>query len=89
MRIGRRLVLAGGPPNASRRPVVELRLLEWATPALSSHANAEVHAQIMADLQGMMPDELVVSLRQAGISTPEGKLTEHYANQGEAMGAKE
>ena len=42
----------------------------------------------MADLQGMTPDELVVSLGQAGISTPEGKLTEHYANQGEAMGAK-
>lgn len=43
----------------------------------------------MADLQGMTPDELVVSLGQAGISTSEGKLTEHYANQGEAMSAKE
>lgn len=89
MRIGRRLVLAGGPPNASRRPVVELRLLKWATPALSSHANAEVLARITVDLQGMTPDDLVVSLGQAGIFTPAGKLTEHYANQGEAVGAKE
>jgi hypothetical protein len=64
-------------------------VLKWATPALNSHANAEVHARIMADLPGMTPDELVVPLGQAGISTPEGNLTEHYANQGETMGAKE
>ena len=65
------------------------RRSESASVRLPPHANAEVHARIMADLQGMTPDQFMVSLVQAGICTPDGKLTEHYADQGEALDAAE
>jgi len=70
------------------QPVVPRRS-ESASVRLPPHANAEVHARIMADLQGMTPDQFMVSLVQAGICTPDGKLTEHYADQGETLGAEE
>ena len=62
---------------------------ETAAVRLPPHANAEVHARIMADLQGMTPAEFMVSLVQAGICTPDGKLTEHYADHDEAPDAEE
>jgi hypothetical protein len=46
---------------------------------LPPHANAEVHAQIMADLEKMTPADFLASLVQAGICTADGQLTEHYA----------
>lgn len=62
---------------------------ETASVHLPPHANAEVHARIMADLQGMTPAEFMVSLIQAGICAPDGNLTEHYAPQNEAPDAEE
>jgi hypothetical protein len=56
---------------------------------LPPHANAEVHARIMADLRRMTPAEFLVSLVHAGICTPDGKLTEHYAQPDEAPDAEE
>lgn len=70
------------------QPVVPSRS-EPASVRLPRHANAEVHARIMVDLHAMTPDEFMVSLVQAGICTPDGKLTEHYADQGEALDAEE
>ena len=51
-----------------------------ATVRLPPHANEEAHARLMADLQGMTSDEFMVTLVQAGICTPDGKLTEYYAS---------
>lgn len=62
---------------------------ETAAVRLPPHANAEVHARIMADLQGMTPAEFMDSLIQAGICAPDGNLTEHYVTQNEAPDAEE
>lgn len=45
------------------------------------HANAEVHKRIMAKLAKMIPREVFESAVRAGIYTPDGKLTEHYADR--------
>lgn len=60
------------------------------TPArLPPHTNAEVHARIMADLRRMTPTEFMTTLVQAGICTPDGKLTEHYVERDEGPDAEE
>lgn len=45
------------------------------------HANAEVHKRIMAKLAKMTPREVFETAVRAGIYTPDGKLTEHYAER--------
>jgi hypothetical protein len=42
------------------------------------HANAEVHARIMADLRKMTPHEVFLTAVESGIYTPDGQLTAHY-----------
>jgi hypothetical protein len=42
------------------------------------HANAEVHARIMAELEKMTSAEFFQTLVDAGIYTPDGQLTEHH-----------
>jgi hypothetical protein len=64
-------------------------LVEPAPVRLPLHANAEVHARIMADLKQMTPAEFLETLVQAGICTPDGKLTEHYAEGAEGPDAAE
>lgn len=46
------------------------------------HANAEVHARIMARLAAMTPQEFLQSSVRAGILTPDGQLAEHYRDNG-------
>lgn len=45
---------------------------------LPPHANAKVHARIMADLERMTPEQIFQTAVRAGIYTPDGRLTEHY-----------
>ncbi len=43
----------------------------------------------MADLRRMTPTEFMTTLVQAGICTPDGKLTEHYVERDEGPDAEE
>ena len=44
------------------------------------HANAKIHERIMAKLAKMSPHEVFLTAVRAGIYTPDGRLTEHYAD---------
>jgi len=46
---------------------------------LAPHANAEGHRLFMAWISKATPEEVFQSLVDAGIYTPDGKLTERYA----------
>jgi C-terminal processing protease CtpA/Prc len=59
------------------KPRFSLRGLDSVPP----HANAEVHERIMAKLKRMTPHEIFLTLVDAGIYTPEGKLTERYGGE--------
>jgi hypothetical protein len=50
---------------------------------LPPHANAKVHKQVMHHLATMTREEFLATLVRAGICTPDGKLTEHYAGTAE------
>lgn len=62
---------------------------EPASARLKPHANANVHARFMADLEKMTSAEFMASLVEAGIYTSNGELTEHYKDHGEALDAEE
>jgi len=51
------------------------------------HANAKIHERIMARLAKMSPQEVFLTAVRAGIYTPDGRLTEHYADQPEESAA--
>ena len=65
------------------RPIYRGVMSEPTTPQASTelppHANAEVHKRIMAKLDQMSPKEVFQTAVDAGIYTPDGKLTQHYA----------
>jgi hypothetical protein len=52
------------------------------------HANAAVHKKIMQDLRRMTPKEVLQVAIEAGIYTPDGKLTEPYASGSAANGKR-
>jgi roadblock/LC7 domain-containing protein len=47
------------------------------------HANAKVHKKIMAKLKKMSSKEIFQTAVEAGIYTPDGKLTKHYTRDDE------
>lgn len=52
------------------------------------HANAAVHKKIMKDLRSMSPQEIFQVAVEAGIYTPDGKLTEPYVPSSASNGKK-
>jgi hypothetical protein len=55
--------------------------MPWTGICLPPHANAEVHKRIMEKLARMSADEIFETAVRAGIYTPDGRLTEHYAEE--------
>ena len=45
------------------------------------HINAKAHAKVMEMVKNMTPDEFFELAVEAGIYTPDGKLTEHYRSE--------
>jgi len=46
------------------------------------HANAEAHAKVMEDLRQRSPRQIFETVVEAGIYTPEGRLTAPYRANG-------